>query len=235
MSYSWPGFFVHGISQARILEWVTSSSSKGSFQPRDQSRVFYVGRWILHHCTTWEAPDTISGSLCSVALAMSDSLHPHEPQPTRLLCPWDFPSKTTGMGFHALLQGIFLSQGLNPSLLHLLHCRQILHHLSHQRSPEQLLNSLNIIPGPKHGQNKMYSLRNLSKDIRKVPFSIHLLMLKIRQNFSCNLFLYSFITAIVWMFMFPQHSFVKVLTLKLMVLEDGRCLGHEGRVLMSRI
>ena len=70
------------------------------------------------------------------------------------LCPWDFPSKNTGMGFHALLQGIFLTQGLNPSLLHLLHCRQILDNLSHQGSPEQLLTSLNIIPGPKHGQNK---------------------------------------------------------------------------------
>ena len=154
MSYSWPGFFVHGISQARILEWVASSSSKGSFQPRDQTRVSCIGRWILYHCTAWEALDTINVSVCSVALAMSDSLWPREPQPTRLLCPWDFPSKNTGMGFHALLQGIFLTQGLNPRLLHLLHCRQILDNLSHQGSPEQLLTSLNIIPGPKHGQNK---------------------------------------------------------------------------------
>ena len=35
-----------------------------------------------------------------------------------LLCPWDFPGKNTGMGYHILLQGIFPTQGLNPRLLH---------------------------------------------------------------------------------------------------------------------
>ena len=41
--------------------------------------------------------------------------------PTRLLCPWDFPGKTTGVGCHFLLQGIFPTQGLNLHLLCLLH------------------------------------------------------------------------------------------------------------------
>ena len=41
--------------------------------------------------------------------------------PTRLFCPWDFPGKNTGMGCHSLLQGIFLTQELNPCLLYLLH------------------------------------------------------------------------------------------------------------------
>ena len=36
----------------------------------------------------------------------------------RLLSPWDFPGNTTGVGCHFLLQGIFLTQGSNPSLLH---------------------------------------------------------------------------------------------------------------------
>ena len=31
--------------------------------------------------------------------------------PTRLLCPWDSPGKNTGVGCHALLQGIFPAQG----------------------------------------------------------------------------------------------------------------------------
>ena len=35
-----------------------------------------------------------------------------------LLCPWDFPGKNTGVGYHFLLQGIFLTQGLNQHLLH---------------------------------------------------------------------------------------------------------------------
>ena len=37
------------------------------------------------------------------------------------------------MGCHSLLLGIFLTQGSNPGLLH---CRKILYHLSHQRSPQ---------------------------------------------------------------------------------------------------
>ena len=36
----------------------------------------------------------------------------------RLHCPWNFPGKNTGLGCHFLLQGIFLTQGSNPSLLH---------------------------------------------------------------------------------------------------------------------
>ena len=50
----------------------------------------------------------------------------------RLLCPWNFPGKNTGVGCHLLLQEIFLTQGLNPRLLCLLHCRQVLYLLSHQ-------------------------------------------------------------------------------------------------------
>ena len=41
--------------------------------------------------------------------------------PTRLLCPWDSPGKSTGVGCHFLFQGIFLTQGSNPCLLCLLH------------------------------------------------------------------------------------------------------------------
>ena len=39
----------------------------------------------------------------------------------RLLSPWNFPVKNTGMGYQSLLQGIFLTQGLNPHLLYLLY------------------------------------------------------------------------------------------------------------------
>ena len=52
---------VSEISQARILEWVAISSSGESSQPKDQiclSCVSCICRWILYHCTTWEAPDT---------------------------------------------------------------------------------------------------------------------------------------------------------------------------------
>ena len=49
---------------------------------------------------------------------MSDSLQPYGLQPARLLCPWGFPGKNTGVGCQALLQGIFLTLGSNPCLLH---------------------------------------------------------------------------------------------------------------------
>ena len=40
----------------------------------------------------------------------ANSLQPYGLYPTRLLCPWDSPDKNTGVGCHALLQGIFLTQ-----------------------------------------------------------------------------------------------------------------------------
>ena len=47
----------------------------------------------------------------------------------------DSLGKNTGLGCHALLQGIFPSQGLNSGLLH---CRWTLYHVSHQESPRIL-------------------------------------------------------------------------------------------------
>ena len=46
-------------SRQEDLEWVAISFSRGSSRPRDQaliSCVFCIGRQILYHCTTWEAP-----------------------------------------------------------------------------------------------------------------------------------------------------------------------------------
>ena len=54
------------------------------------------------------------------SLSCVQLLLPHGLQPIRLLCPWNFPGKNTGVGCHFLLQGIFLTQGSNPHLLHLL-------------------------------------------------------------------------------------------------------------------
>ena len=49
-------------------------------------------------------------------------------KPARLLCPWNFPCKNTGVGCPFLLQGIFLTQGCNLRLLRLLIGRRILYH-----------------------------------------------------------------------------------------------------------
>ena len=61
---------------------------------------------------------------------------------TRLLGPWDFPGKNSGVGCHFLLQGIFPTQGLNLG-----HCRQILYQLSYQGIPLAKCTSIiNIFP-----------------------------------------------------------------------------------------
>ena len=52
MDRSLPWSSVHGISQARILEWVAISFSRGSFWPRDWTRASSIGRQILYHWVT---------------------------------------------------------------------------------------------------------------------------------------------------------------------------------------
>ena len=56
------------------------------------------------------------------------------PLAVRLLCPWDFSGRNTGVGCHFLIQGIFTTQALNLYLLCLLNCRQILSLWSHEGS-----------------------------------------------------------------------------------------------------
>ena len=52
MACSPPGFFVHGILQARILEWVTIPFSRGSSWSRDWTQVSWKGRQTLYHWAT---------------------------------------------------------------------------------------------------------------------------------------------------------------------------------------
>ena len=63
MDCSLPGSSVHGMLQAKILEWVAISSSRGSSSLRDRTCIFCVsctGRWILYHCATREALDMLN-------------------------------------------------------------------------------------------------------------------------------------------------------------------------------
>ena len=98
---------------------------------------------ILSSSVFWSSASNFSISSClsspeseSVSCSVvTDSWWPHGLQPARLLCPWTSPGKNTGVGCHALLQGIFLTQGLN---LGLPHWRQILYCLSFQGHPWRL-------------------------------------------------------------------------------------------------
>ena len=113
--------------------------------------LFQINRPTLPHIPprlcTWSVCRMLTRtSLCVCALShsdVSDSLQSHGPQPTRLLCPWICPGKNTGVGCHALLLGIFPTQGLNLHLLYLSHCRQILWQLSRLGSPVLILPVLN--------------------------------------------------------------------------------------------
>ena len=55
MDYNPPGSFVHGIPQARILEWVPISFSRESSQPRDWLHGFCISRQTVSHWASREA------------------------------------------------------------------------------------------------------------------------------------------------------------------------------------
>ena len=76
-------------------------------------------------------PSLVSCSVQFSRSVVSNSLRLHALQPARLLCSWNSPGKNTGVDSHSLIQGIFLTQKLNPGLLH---CRQTFYHLSYQGS-----------------------------------------------------------------------------------------------------
>ena len=73
------GSSVHGLFQARILEQVAISYSRGSSRPTDRTRVSCsscIGRWIVYHCATWEK------SLCKELPSKT------RPQGLRCKSPW---------------------------------------------------------------------------------------------------------------------------------------------------
>ena len=80
-----PGSSVHGISQARMLEWVAIPFSRGPSRARDQihvSCVSCIGRQILYHWVTWETLSLLGipyfSSVQFICSVVSDPLWPHE-------------------------------------------------------------------------------------------------------------------------------------------------------------
>ena len=113
MDCSPPDSSVHGILQARILEWIAIPFSRGSSWPRDWTQVFCTAGKFF---TIWAA-----GSCGCLYSVVSDSFATLWTVAHQVLCPWGFPGKDIRVGCHLLLQGIFPTQGLNLCLLHLLH------------------------------------------------------------------------------------------------------------------
>ena len=96
-----------------VATWHVKSS-----QTRDQTCVPCIGRWLLNHWTTTEVPRLANLIKKWSHSVVSDSLWPRGLWLNRLLHPWDFPGKSTGVGCHFLLQCIFPTQGSNQGLLH---------------------------------------------------------------------------------------------------------------------
>ena len=95
---SWP----HGLQPNRLLHpWDFPGKSTGVGCYR-LLRANKCDIWIetCHRNFTHIVCSVFCCHMYSVAAVVSSSLGPHGLQPTRLLCPWDFPSKNTGVAFH---------------------------------------------------------------------------------------------------------------------------------------
>ena len=146
MDCSLPGSSLHGIFQARVLEWVAISFSRGSSQPRDSTWIYPHCRQTLYRLSHQGRSLLITAAakslqLCPTLCDPIDSSPPGFPvpgilqartlewvaisfsnawkwkvkvkllscvrlcatPPTRLLRPWDFPDKSTGVGCHCFM------------------------------------------------------------------------------------------------------------------------------------
>ena len=117
-----PGSAVHGISQARLPEWLAIPFPRGSSRPRDGTRVSSRLHWPLGSLplSRQEATLLLRGA-CLVAQLFLTLCDPVDCSPPDSSVHGIFPGRNTGVGCHSLLQGIFPTQGSNTCLLSLLH------------------------------------------------------------------------------------------------------------------
>ena len=141
-----PGSSVHGILQARVLEWVAMPSSRGSS---------WLSNWTYISCVF-----CIAGGFFTTEppgkppvtpwwfnhLVTSNSLRPYGLSPAKFLCPWDFPGKNTRMGYNGLpfpFPGELPNPGIEPESIAgiLLHCR---HSLPNQPTGKPILTPYSV-------------------------------------------------------------------------------------------
>ena len=70
MDFSPSGSSIHGISQARILDWVALSSSRGSSQLRDQTCISCIDGWILSPLSQQGSPDKDTAAAAAAAKSL---------------------------------------------------------------------------------------------------------------------------------------------------------------------
>ena len=135
MDCSHPGSFVRGSSQVRILEWIAISFSRGTSQPRDQTRVSCIAGGFFTTSATWEAQISCIIWWYLTYESESHSVVPNSLPLHGLYRSWNSSGQNTGVDSLSLLQGIFPTQGSNPGLPQ---CRWILYQLSHKGRPRIL-------------------------------------------------------------------------------------------------
>ena len=127
-------------------------------QPEIEHQPPALGVQSLSHWTSREVLESVIFKLCwccLVAQSCPTLLWTPGLQPSRLPCPWSFPGNNTGLGCHFPLQGLFLTQGSNPHLLHWqVGSLQTSHQGGQQRGLQSLLKGLLIArlldPTPKN-------------------------------------------------------------------------------------
>ena len=122
---------VHGVLQARILEWVAFLLPRGSSQPRDQTQVSRTAGRFFTSWATRQAQEFWSGWPIHSPVALPDpriKLGSPSLQVDSLPAGPQGKPKNTGVGSLSLLQWIFLTQESNWGLLH---CRRILYQLTY--------------------------------------------------------------------------------------------------------
>ena len=125
MGYTVPNTMCIEQSLKGWKHWHLVNEKELYISPRMSPQWFIAGKCIICIIVTLKlwAARMLSHSVVSASLC------PHGLQPVRLLCPWDSPGKGTGVpcpvypcqGHHALLPGIFPTQGSSPHHLRLLH------------------------------------------------------------------------------------------------------------------
>ena len=146
---------LHGISEKTYGYSLTAVHGKGIGsevrKPKVKSLLVWWSKLGAHfpclqvpfpkHFLAWVKSRNLKTSVvpCLVTQSCSTLCNPMDCSPPGSSIHGDSPGKTTGVGCHALLQGIFRTQGSN---LGLLHCRQILYHLCYQGIWKHLLGEL---------------------------------------------------------------------------------------------
>ena len=103
MDGSPPGSSVHGIPQARILEWVAISFSRGSSWPRDRTWVSHI---VGKHFNRWATREELCICLCMYVCELLSHVQLFAtPIAHQAPLSMKFPRKNIGVGYHALPQG----------------------------------------------------------------------------------------------------------------------------------